>query len=478
MVKNILIFVPNSLILNKSGYLEGFRQEYDECEAYYITSDVTVKHTENVIGFLGNDVTKVKNIDFKAVHIDTTSKISLLNFGNSANLSLVRIVYDFGAFRDCDDLDYEDEYGVHFKFLRSHLRKPRWRNEENGRKNTLTCIIAILDWLLQFLNKFKLVWAYSATISHFCDNLNEFKWFFAEVNKEKRMSPRIGNFILAKLVDLALGIILLRIFIHNEDLIVNFIDNIRETLIYNFRHLLIYLMGSPIGLKLNYAFNKSLGRFFFYHISLWRVFLFTMQPFVKQYFKFLVLPGTFGFSYQIAMLSDLISIATFHVYCIYVYAARLIYLQLKGLLSLWRLFIGRKYNPLRARVDSCQYSQHQLFIGTLGFTVLLFLLPTTTLYYTVFVIFRLAIMIVEEILLRFRYLLQCFPIYIFILWVLKSPKMSGPVCLKWRKSKNGIMTLEAYLKILPLTSLQTFAPNTKKSRTTLSWSKIFTGVLL
>lgn len=63
---------------------------------------------------------------------------------------------------------------------------------------------------------------------------------------------------------------------------------------------------------------------------------------------------------------------------------RLFNLQLKGLISLWRLFIGKKYNPLRKRVDSCQYSPNQLFIGTLGFTIFLFLLPTTIMYYTVF----------------------------------------------------------------------------------------------
>lgn len=59
---------------------------------------------------------------------------------------------------------------------------------------------------------------------------------------------------------------------------------------------------------------------------------------------------------------------------------------MKGLTSLWRLFIGRKYNPLRDRVDSHQYTHHHLFIGTLGFTVLLFLLPTTFLYYCVFTV--------------------------------------------------------------------------------------------
>lgn len=81
-------------------------------------------------------------------------------------------------------------------------------------------------------------------------------------------------------------------------------------------------MGSPIGLKLNHAFNKSLAQFFFYHISLWKIFLLSLTPVFNKYFRFLVLPGALGLSFQIAMISDIISIATFHVYCIYVYAAR------------------------------------------------------------------------------------------------------------------------------------------------------------
>ena len=52
--------------------------------------------------------------------------------------------------------------------------------------------------------------------------------------------------------------------------------------------------------------------------------------------------------------------------------------------SLWRLFRGKKWNVLRSRVDSAVYSTDQLFVGTLFFTVLLFLLPTTALYYAVF----------------------------------------------------------------------------------------------
>ena len=52
--------------------------------------------------------------------------------------------------------------------------------------------------------------------------------------------------------------------------------------------------------------------------------------------------------------------------------------------SLWRLFRGKKWNVLRKRVDSASFDVDQLFVGTLLFTVLLFLLPTVALYYVVF----------------------------------------------------------------------------------------------
>ena len=60
---------------------------------------------------------------------------------------------------------------------------------------------------------------------------------------------------------------------------------------------------------------------------------------------------------------------------------RLYSLQVSGLVAL-----GRKHNPLRGRVDSCQYSPDQLFVGTLAFTILLFLFPTTFMYYIVFAV--------------------------------------------------------------------------------------------
>ena len=108
------------------------------------------------------------------------------------------------------------------------------------------------------------------------------------------------------------------------------------------------------------------------------------KPLLEVTFYIFLWLGRLGLTFQASILADLLALVSFHIYCIYVYAARLYNLQVSGLLALWRLFLGRKHNPLRGRVDSCKYSPDQLFVGTLAFTILLFLLPTTFMYYTVF----------------------------------------------------------------------------------------------
>ena len=42
---------------------------------------------------------------------------------------------------------------------------------------------------------------------------------------------------------------------------------------------------------------------------------------------------------------------------------------------------SRKWNVLRKRVDSAQYDVDQLLLGTLGFVVACFLMPTISVYY-------------------------------------------------------------------------------------------------
>ena len=50
--------------------------------------------------------------------------------------------------------------------------------------------------------------------------------------------------------------------------------------------------------------------------------------------------------------------------------------------------MGKKWNILRQRIDSCNYETSQLLVGTVVFTTLLFLLPTTTVFAAVFLCLR------------------------------------------------------------------------------------------
>ncbi|KAG5870910.1 Phosphatidylinositol N-acetylglucosaminyltransferase subunit Q, partial [Gonioctena quinquepunctata] len=87
----------------------------------------------------------------------------------------------------------------------------------------------------------------------------------------------------------------------------------------------------------------------------------------------------------------------------------------------------------------------------LGFTILLFLLPTTTLYYTVFSVFRLVILCFDEISRRIRYLLNIIPVYVIILWIFNSSSIAGSLHLVWNGfEKNGTMKMEAKLNKLPI----------------------------
>ncbi|XP_031765169.2 phosphatidylinositol N-acetylglucosaminyltransferase subunit Q isoform X2 [Galleria mellonella] len=223
-----------------------------------------------------------------------------------------------------------------------------------------------------------------------------------------------------------------------------------EKLINLLYTLLKWLMGAPAGLKLNNAFNKMLGKYFSYHVQLWWHFLDVSGEKLDTALQIYHYLGYFGFTFQAAVISDMISIATFHSYCIYVYAARLFNLQISGLIALLRFFVGRKYNPLKGSIDSCEYTNQELFVGTVAFTILLLLLPTTTMYYIVFTLFRILVLIIQYLLAKLIYTIQTLPLYVVTLWLLHSPKVAGKISMEVlnnrKKSSYLIIRLKLFSK--------------------------------
>lgn len=127
--------------------------------------------------------------------------------------------------------------------------------------------------------------------------------------------------------------------------------------------LLQWLMGAPAGLKMNRALDQVLGRFFLYHIHLWisesqhkssaclcvlncvlcvcprdakgfKIYTLVrlsspspgyirmMSPFIEGILWYGGLSACLGLTFALSLLSDMVALLTFHIYCFYVYGAR------------------------------------------------------------------------------------------------------------------------------------------------------------
>jgi len=102
---------------------------------------------------------------------------------------------------------------------------------------------------------------------------------------------------------------------------------------FQVEQLIQWLMGIPIGLKLNSPLNQFLGKFFLHHVQLWLEYVeLTLSSLQSTYSQSIFLQWTlslscFGLSLFFGFLSDVVSLLSFHIYCFYVYAARLYRLQ-------------------------------------------------------------------------------------------------------------------------------------------------------
>lgn len=87
---------------------------------------------------------------------------------------------------------------------------------------------------------------------------------------------------------------------------------------------------------------------------------------------------------------------------------------------------------------------------------------------------RLALHLTEAALLYLRYLLQCLPVYVVFLWLIKSPKIAGNVHLQLFEGD----TLHATLKLLSLSQgISKCRPDVLPDFPMISWRKLVRGVL-
>jgi len=187
-------------------------------------------------------------------------------------------------------------------------------------------------------------------------------------------------------------------------------------------------MGFPGGFKLNENLDNFLGVLFLFYIERWSVITSSLSSFGNTIVNIVAGIGFVGgLSMQLSVAMDIISFSTFQITSFYTASARVYSLQLNVLSSLWKLFRGKKYNPLKGRIDTCDYDTDQLLLGTLLFTLIFFLLPTTMIYYLFFASVKLILNIGNIVCLFVLELLGNFPLFGIFIFVMRNGYLPGGI---------------------------------------------------
>ncbi|KAK3029964.1 hypothetical protein RJ639_038769 [Escallonia herrerae] len=195
-----------------------------------------------------------------------------------------------------------------------------------------------------------------------------------------------------------------------------------------------WLMRIPAGFKLNTELAGVLGMISLNAIQTWS----TLWFFVGFLFIYIIKGSAvsgilFGFSTAAALIIDMVSVATMHVWTFHMLFSFLYSQQIHALATFWRLFRGQKWNPLRQRLDSYDYTVEQHIVGSLLFTPLLLLLPTTSVFYIFFTIMSTTIsflcMLIEVVIA----VMHATPFAKIFLWLLTPRRFP---CGIWLEISN------------------------------------------
>ncbi|CAH0479485.1 unnamed protein product [Peronospora belbahrii] len=162
-----------------------------------------------------------------------------------------------------------------------------------------------------------------------------------------------------------------------------------------------WLMGAPAGFKLNKPLASIFGNGILLWLNLWSFIFDELVPLVSNEsigHWLLHICGHMGVTLQLTLVLDLLSLTTWHSHWIYLYFAKLNRLQFGLFSSLSKLFLGKKINVLRHRVDTCEYDVGQLLLGTLLFTILVFLVTTNLVFFVFFAGVRGSILLASLLL--------------------------------------------------------------------------------
>ncbi|KAH8079672.1 N-acetylglucosaminyl transferase component-domain-containing protein [Filobasidium floriforme] len=193
----------------------------------------------------------------------------------------------------------------------------------------------------------------------------------------------------------------------------------------------------PVGLKLNTPLSAILCITFGQMADIWDSIWTSSSSLVPRAILLLSLGSYLGGSMFLSVMQDLIGLSTLHLTVISWIMRQIYRWEVSAMYSLWNLFRGKRWNTLRHRVDSYDYEIDQLFLGTLLFTVTIFLLPTIFTYYAFFSLVQIALLACNFSIETALAFINSFPLFALMLRIKEPSRLPGGVSLELKRDRKG-----------------------------------------
>lgn len=355
----IKIFLPREIVFKSVGFLylyghkktETIVNENDsslkEIISYFIFSYTTelVAARDDFVGTYGIDLSGIKKHrrELEIVVDPTGVETTMLRVWGSSipfHHQVMMFHYEIDGFGRCynehfDPVDIDDNFSLYI------AQMVREQNEDRNGKASIDVLTSSLHIFLISFTKF------SSYVLKFASPIFRNTMIYRHCSSWRNCleDKRSRNGFV--LLDIMLGLIFCYLMSDFQYSGKYFMD-LTELIVNKLRGLLEMLDGSPVGLKLNVQLNNFLLGCFIYHVDLWWNFIEIVGPAIHYLFFPVTMFGLMGFSFQCAMLCDVITLITLHAHCFYIYAAMLYKLELSGIRSLLRIVLGRRLNVLKS----------------------------------------------------------------------------------------------------------------------------------
>mmetsp|Transcript_3387 Transcript_3387/g.5698 ORF Transcript_3387/g.5698 Transcript_3387/m.5698 type:complete len:563 (-) Transcript_3387:73-1761(-) len=177
-----------------------------------------------------------------------------------------------------------------------------------------------------------------------------------------------------------------------------------------------WLMGLPGGFKPNPNLSEFIGCAILDLIYLWNYMSTAFVKIQSMVIRNLAYSGLIGSTIQVALIHDALFVCSSHIFILYSVVAFTFNFILRMLRTLINLFNGKKFNMMRNRVDSNNFSLQEFYLGVLIVAIIIFLLPTLAMFYFLaFIKLIISVLGLQISLLAAQIILVDFPFHLILL---------------------------------------------------------------